>query len=657
MHLEQKQPYKVYLAGDRRFPVCLEYDEQADESYPAYPDFEERPEYTGKGSVGTGELPSLQVQGSGAAAPRRARRLRLVSPGTDALRPHRRLHVQIKMADGTISSLTSGATFAGLQVPEDAVLAIGGAGKLTANGGAGGAGIGGGVAGIGGTITISGGTVAANGIGGGIGKSNGDITIRGGTIEANGGNYSAGIGGGYYGSDGTLQNNSTDKTPVFLTTVTLETVNAVSTVSSLTTDASYIYGISDMQTDDEGRLYLYLPENTLSSAASAGTVVYKAVSGEIKTEAGGSAEGVLYLDAAPAVGSVTLSGTGAAVSGSLAITFDKTMSTTPGTVTLNGSALSSGSWQDARTYSFPYSGLDYSTSYTVGISGFQDVLDNIMTPDNSRGFTTETRPPYDCVTTYYTITASAGAGGSISPSGSTSVASGNSKTYTITANKGYKIGDVLVDGVSVGVVSAYTFENVRETHAIAASFRIINPFADVASTDWFYDNVLYVYRAGLMTSAAANIFSPHTGMTRAMTVTVLCRLSGDTGNYTNGFLDIGSGSWYENAAAWAVANGIANGTGGSKFDPDSAVTREQLAVMLYNYAKYKGYDISVGEDTNILSYGDALSISDYACAALQWACNAGILNGDTNGNLNPHASATRAEVVAMLQRFVENVAG
>lgn len=108
--------------------------------------------------------------------------------------------------------------------------------------------------------------------------------------------------------------------------------------------------------------------------------------------------------------------------------------------------------------------------------------------------------------------------------------------------------------------------------------------------------------------------------------------------------------------AWAAQNGIAGGVGDNCFAPNTGITREQLAVLLYNYVKYKGYDVSVGEDTNILSYKDALSISEYAFSALQWACSAGIMDGDSE-YLNPNSPATRAQVAAMLQRFVENAAG
>ena len=261
-------------------------------------------------------------------------------------------------------------------------------------------------------------------------------------------------------------------------------------------------------------------------------------------------------------------------------------------------------------------------------------------------------------TVYCTIKAAAGTGGTISPSGNASIADGNDKTYKIVANDGYEIKDVLVDGVSIGAVSSYTFENIKKVHTITASFSpiiTVNPFTDVKGGDWFYDDVMYVYKNGLMNGTASDAFRPNGGMTRGMFVSVLYRLSGDSGSYTDSFTDVPSGKWYENAIAWASQNGIAGGVGNDRFAPDNGITRQQLAELLYNYAKYKGYDVSVGEDTNILSYEDVLTISDYAYPALQWACGAGIINGN-NGYLNPNAPATRAQVAAMLQRFVNSTA-
>jgi hypothetical protein len=262
--------------------------------------------------------------------------------------------------------------------------------------------------------------------------------------------------------------------------------------------------------------------------------------------------------------------------------------------------------------------------------------------------------------TCYTITATAGDGGDISPSGNTAVAYGNDKTYTITADDGYEIEDVLVDGKSIGVVTSYTFKNVKKAHTISASFaeikeKTVNPFTDVNSDDWFYENVIYLYENGLMNGTTSDTFNPNGNMTRGMFVAVLYRLSGDNGSYTSSFADVPFGKWYENAVAWAAQNGISGGVGNNCFAPNAGITRQQLAVLLYNYAKYKGYDVSIGEDTNILSYEDAFDISDYAYPALQWACGAGIMNGN-NEYLNPHGPATRAQVAAMLERFVESTA-
>ncbi|MGE5560802.1 MAG: S-layer homology domain-containing protein [Chloroflexota bacterium] len=211
---------------------------------------------------------------------------------------------------------------------------------------------------------------------------------------------------------------------------------------------------------------------------------------------------------------------------------------------------------------------------------------------------------------------------------------------------------LLAVAMSLLPVSAHAYAGETGQGGIAASE---NPFADVTPDDWFCDSVLYVHRIGLMTGTAADTFSPLAGMTRAMAVTVLHRLSGDKGSYTNIFSDVPSGAWYENAVAWAAACGIDGGVGDGCFAPDREVTREQFAVLMHNYAKHTGLDVSIGEDTNILSYNDAFGISEHAYAALQWACGAGIIGGDDRGNLNPHAAASRAEVAAMLQRFMENV--
>lgn len=261
---------------------------------------------------------------------------------------------------------------------------------------------------------------------------------------------------------------------------------------------------------------------------------------------------------------------------------------------------------------------------------------------------------------YYTIDATAGAGGSITPSGSASVREGLDKTYTIKANEGYAISNVLVDGVSVGKVESYTFKNVQKGHSIEAVFTAEDPntgadlpFTDVKDNDWFKDDVVYVYENGLMKGTSATTFSPNATTTRGMIVTILYRLEDEPAvSGSCPFDDVKSGSYYEDAITWAAANGIVTGYDNGKFGPNDPITREQLAAILWRYAKYQGEDVSVGEDTNILSYTDAEEISEYAVAAMQWACGAGIIQGTSSSTLSPQGTATRAQAAAMLQRYL-----
>ena len=182
------------------------------------------------------------------------------------------------------------------------------------------------------------------------------------------------------------------------------------------------------------------------------------------------------------------------------------------------------------------------------------------------------------------------------------------------------------------------------------------PFTDVAGNAWYYGDVAYAYLNGLFAGTGDNTFSPARTMTRGMIATVLWRMEGSPevdGMYAD-FADVSQGSYYEAAIGWAAKNGIAGGYGEGMFGPDDAITREQMAAILYRYAQFKGIDVSVGEDTNILSYNDVAQVSEYAIPAMQWACGAGLLNGSEN-NLMPKDGATRAQVAAILHRFMENV--
>ena len=121
------------------------------------------------------------------------------------------------------------------------------------------------------------------------------------------------------------------------------------------------------------------------------------------------------------------------------------------------------------------------------------------------------------------------------------------------------------------------------------------------------------------------------------------------------FSDAAEGAWYADAVSWAAENDIVGGYGGGLFGPDDSITREQLAVILYRFALYKGYDLSAGEDFDLSAYADAGDVSEWAIPAMQWACGAGIINGDGEGSLAPQGEATRAQVAAMLMRFIESV--
>ena len=179
-------------------------------------------------------------------------------------------------------------------------------------------------------------------------------------------------------------------------------------------------------------------------------------------------------------------------------------------------------------------------------------------------------------------------------------------------------------------------------------------FQDVKEGSWFQGAVEYVYRAGLMAGTGDTTFEPNAKLTRAMTAQILYNLEGQPATTSgSAFADIADGAWYADAVTWAAEKGIVGGYGGGLFGPEDNITREQLAAILYRYAQTKGYDVSVGEDTNILGYTDALKISEYAIPAMKWACGAGVIMGVTESALLPQGSATRAQVATMLMRFCE----
>lgn len=232
---------------------------------------------------------------------------------------------------------------------------------------------------------------------------------------------------------------------------------------------------------------------------------------------------------------------------------------------------------------------------------------------------------------------------------------GKSVTFTFKPDTGYKVKDVKVNGKSVGAVKTYTIDKLTVSTRIEVEFTNGKlPFTDVLTSDWFYEDVAFAYENGLFAGTSDTTFSPNASMTRAMLVTVLYRLEGQPAvNGRSGFSDVQYNGYYEDAVTWAADNGIVNGTSASTFSPNANVTREQMAAILYRYAQYKKYNTAASSSLN--GFTDQASVSGYATASLEWAVAEKLVNGSA-GKLMPTGNATRAQVAAILHRFVENVA-
>ena len=202
---------------------------------------------------------------------------------------------------------------------------------------------------------------------------------------------------------------------------------------------------------------------------------------------------------------------------------------------------------------------------------------------------------------------------------------------------------------AIGVQGGYTLTEGKSEHT---------PFYDISQSDWYYDQVCYVYEKGLFSGTDTNHFSPGTSMNRAMLLTVLHRQAGSP-EQSGGpsFADVPDGQWYSQAVRWGAANGVTSGTGGNNFSPFLEVTREQTVTMMYNYAvHYMHLDAGAGADLS--RYTDPDRLSDWARPAMAWAVENGIISGVGSGGalaLEPQRSATRAEMATMLRSFCENI--
>ena len=181
---------------------------------------------------------------------------------------------------------------------------------------------------------------------------------------------------------------------------------------------------------------------------------------------------------------------------------------------------------------------------------------------------------------------------------------------------------------------------------------VVNPFTDVSEKDWFYNDAMFVYKNGLMLGTSKTLFGPHGTVTRGMMATILWRMEGSLApKGENSFTDVEAGRWYADAITWAAENGIFAGYSMDKFGPDDPITREQLTAIFYRYADYKGYKLTI--TGNLDKFEDADKITDYAKTVMQWAVGNGLIKGKSENLLDPQGTATRAEISAMLHRFIE----
>ena len=270
--------------------------------------------------------------------------------------------------------------------------------------------------------------------------------------------------------------------------------------------------------------------------------------------------------------------------------------------------------------------------------------------------------------TRYTITVEDADNGSVKSS-MRRASRGTTVTLTATPDEGYELESITVTRSGGGTVSLtdkgdgkYTFTMPRANVAVKAVFTASGeepgdtdglPFTDVDADDWFHDAVTYVYENGMMEGISDTAFSPSMTTTRGMIVTILWRLEDSPeADGQTGFTDVADGAWYADAVNWAAGQDIVEGYNGG-FGPEDIITREQMALILYRYAQYKGYDTSATDALN--GFADAGAVSSWAEDAVAWAVGAGLMEGKGGDVLDPAGTATRAEAAAILTRFCQNI--
>ena len=284
------------------------------------------------------------------------------------------------------------------------------------------------------------------------------------------------------------------------------------------------------------------------------------------------------------------------------------------------------------------------------------------------------------VVSTYAVTVESGKNGSVTAD-RRSASKGSTVTLTVKPDEGYLLKSLVVfdkDGEEMKLTAKgdgkyrFTMPGGEVTvsavfvkdHGYARGYASclkdatcpIEPYADAVNTAWYHDGVHFCLENGLMVGLPDGSFAPAGDVTRAQVVTILWRLEGKpVVDYAMQFEDAASGEWFTEAVRWAAVNGIVEGYNDKAFGPNDAITREQFAAILYRYSQFKGYDVSVGEDTNILDFDDAQSISTYAVPAIQWACSSGVISGVSALTLDPQGITSRAQAATMFMRYCENV--
>lgn len=313
--------------------------------------------------------------------------------------------------------------------------------------------------------------------------------------------------------------------------------------------------------------------------------------------------------------------------------------------------------------------------YDIVISGNDIENDNYEVTYSDSKLTISNRSGGGGVTTY-TISIPADVDGGTVKVSPTRASSGTTVTITVTPDEGYALDKLTVTDAAGRELKLtdkgdgkYSFTMPGSKVIVEAIFAAISPdyaacdggadcplwdFTDLNVNAWYHDGVHFCIDEGLMEGYGNGLFGPNDTLSRAQLCQIVYNMEGQPA-VTGGsvFDDVVDGAWYADAVTWAAENGIVGGYGNGKYGPDDPITREQLAAILWRYAKYKGYDVSVGEDTNILSYTDVADLSEYAIPAMQWACGAGVIEGVTDSTLVPQGDATRAQAAVMLMRFCE----